>query len=163
MDSILIAYALPDPCIGYIIRESSGPRRKLVILGDTHDPSFMIPLCLSPSPSLLIHEATDAHIPRNVDPKSRRPVELVSANSLARGHSMPAMAGAFAKNVGAERLVLNHIGARCVIHVQSTMHSIVVVFMAGFLLLAIQGMHGQQLYVRSRIKLRNHGVQIDVL
>jgi ribonuclease Z len=107
-----IPYALPDPCIGYIIRESSGPKRKLVILGDTHDPSYIIPLCLSPSPSLLIHEATDAHIPRHIDPNARRPAELVLEKALSRGHSIPAMAGGFAKKVGAERLILNHIGGR---------------------------------------------------
>jgi hypothetical protein len=73
------------------------------------------------------------------------------------------MAGAFAKNVGAERLVLNHIGARYVTHVRSLVRTIIVVLMVGFLLLTIQEMHGQQLYVRSRNKLRNHGVQIDVL
>jgi ribonuclease Z len=98
--------------MGYIIRESSGPRRKIVILGDTHDPSSIIPLCLSPSPSLLIHEATDAHIPRHVDPNARRSVKLVSERALSRGHSVPAMAGAFARKVGTERLVLNHIGGR---------------------------------------------------
>jgi len=32
--------------------------------------------------------------------------------ALARGHSIPAMAGAFAKNIGARKLVLNHIGGR---------------------------------------------------
>lgn len=112
MNSSKAPYALPDPCIGYVIRESSGPQRKLAILGDTHDPSYIIPLCLSPSPSLLIHEATDAYIPRHIDPNARRSAELVSEKALSKGHSIPTMAGAFAKEVGAERLVLNHIGGR---------------------------------------------------
>ncbi|KAG6861729.1 hypothetical protein C0995_012733 [Termitomyces sp. Mi166 len=101
-----------DPCVGYVIREKFGPMRKLVILGDTYDPSAMIPLCVSPSPSLLIHEATDAHIPPHVDYKARRSPETVMETALARGHSIPTMAGAFAKQIGAERLVLNHISPR---------------------------------------------------
>ncbi|KAF8061466.1 hypothetical protein FPV67DRAFT_1703862 [Lyophyllum atratum] len=86
-----------DPCLGYVIREASGPLRKLVILGDTHDPSSI---------------ATDAHIPRHVDYTARRTPEAVLEKALARGHSIPSMAGAFAKKIGAERLVLNHIGGR---------------------------------------------------
>ncbi|KNZ71568.1 Zinc phosphodiesterase ELAC protein 1 [Termitomyces sp. J132] len=101
-----------DPCVGYVIREKFGPMRKLVILGDTYDPSAMIPLCVSPSPSLLIHEATDAHIPHHVDYNARRSSETVMATALARGHSIPTMAGAFAKQIGAERLVMNHISPR---------------------------------------------------
>ncbi|KAG6833183.1 hypothetical protein H0H87_010245 [Tephrocybe sp. NHM501043] len=101
-----------DPCVGYVIREKLGPMRKLVILGDTYDPSAMIPLCTSPSPSLLVHEATDAHIPPHVDYNSRRSPEKVLETALARGHSIPSMAGEFAKAIGAERLVLNHIGSR---------------------------------------------------
>ncbi|KAF5386740.1 hypothetical protein D9615_001789 [Tricholomella constricta] len=101
-----------DPCLGYVIREASGPNRKLVILGDTHDPSSITPLCVSPSPSLLIHEATDAHIPKHVDYNARRSPEAVLEKALSRGHSIPAMAGTFARIIGAERLVLNHIGGR---------------------------------------------------
>ncbi|KAG6849587.1 hypothetical protein H0H93_007172 [Arthromyces matolae] len=101
-----------DPCIGYVVREKTGPMRKVVILGDTYDPSAMIPLCILPSPSLLIHEATDAHIPLHVDYNARRSPDTVLATALGRGHSIPTMAGEFAKTIGAERLVLNHIGSR---------------------------------------------------
>ncbi|KAJ7219045.1 beta-lactamase-like protein [Mycena pura] len=102
-----------DPCLGYIFREPEAPGRKIVILGDTNDPSCIIPLCASPS--LLIHEATDAHIPREILPNVRftlRSFDTVLGNTLARGHSIPQMAGEFAKAVGAEKLVLNHIGGR---------------------------------------------------
>lgn len=102
----------PDPCLGFVIRESVSPFRKIVILGDTYDPSDIIPLCTDPPPSLLIHEATDAHISQDIDPKAKRPFELVREKTLARGHSMPAMAGTFARQIGAEKLVLNHIGGR---------------------------------------------------
>ncbi|KAM6500755.1 Beta-lactamase-like protein [Amanita muscaria] len=102
-----------DPCIGYAFRENAGPQRKIVILGDTSDPSAIVPLCIDPSPALLIHEATDAHIPYHVDVKlGRRDEEEVLSKTLSRGHSSPAMAGAFARLVDAQRLVLNHIGAR---------------------------------------------------
>ena len=111
--------------------------RKLVILGDTHDPSPLIPLihadpafalCLPEvnvhntgtrvriPVSLLVHEATDAYIPPRIDPDERtgrnRTKESVDAKTRERGHSTPAMAGAFARAIAAERLVLNHIGAR---------------------------------------------------
>ncbi|KAF8633709.1 hypothetical protein AX17_004367 [Amanita inopinata Kibby_2008] len=102
-----------DPCIGYVFREDGTPQRKIVILGDTSDPSTIIPLCTNPSPSLLVHEATDASVPLHVDVKlGMRDEEEVKSKTLNRGHSLPAMAGAFAHSVDAKQLVLNHIGAR---------------------------------------------------
>ncbi|KAJ4501658.1 hypothetical protein C8R41DRAFT_805365 [Lentinula lateritia] len=101
-----------DPCIGYVFRETAKPFRKIVILGDTCDPSAITPLCVDPSPSLLIHEAADAHIPQEIDPKSRRSYDVVKEKALARGHSLPEMAGAFARTIGAQKLVLNHLGGR---------------------------------------------------
>ncbi|KZT64530.1 hypothetical protein DAEQUDRAFT_769650 [Daedalea quercina L-15889] len=66
--------------------------------------------------SLLIHEATDAYISPVVDPQEKtgrnRTHDLVDEKTRARGHSTPRMAGEFAHKIGAERLVLNHIGAR---------------------------------------------------
>ncbi|KAJ7596693.1 beta-lactamase-like protein [Mycena floridula] len=105
-------YMDADPCLGFIVRESVSPFRKIVILGDTCDPTSITPLCIDPSPSLLIHEATDAHIPPSVDPKSRRPLELVLEKTAERGHSIPKSAGEFAKKIGAQKLVLNHLGGR---------------------------------------------------
>ncbi|KAF5376535.1 hypothetical protein D9757_008283 [Collybiopsis confluens] len=78
-----------EPCIGYIFRETVEPFRKIVILGDTY-----------------------AHIPQEIDPKAKRSYETVKEKTLARGHSMPEMAGTFAKAIGAKNLVLNHIGGR---------------------------------------------------
>lgn len=86
-----------------------------MVLGDTYDPSPLIPLCQDPSPTLLIHEATDSTISpgRDVNGKlSKRSMEVVMKTTLARGHSTPVMAGEFAKRVGAQALVLNHIGSR---------------------------------------------------
>ncbi|KAI0641570.1 beta-lactamase-like protein [Trametes meyenii] len=137
-----------DPCIGYVVRElpqsettpTSPLPRKIVLLGDTYDPSSIIPLIHADPPSvvdgafsphapstssglpfripvsLLVHEATDAYLPPNVDPQERtgrnRNETIVEMKTRERGHSTPAMAGAFAQQIGAERLVLNHIGAR---------------------------------------------------
>jgi hypothetical protein len=87
----------------------------LVLLGDTYDPSPITPLCLNPSPFLLVHRATDSHITRKAYPSGnlfRRSADEVLKKALSRGHSVPAMAGAFAKKVDAQKLALNHIGGR---------------------------------------------------
>ncbi len=69
--------------------------------------------------TLLVHEATDCFLGPDVDPhgrtgslRTRKSKEVVEERTRARGHSTPAMAGAFARRAGVERLVLNHIGAR---------------------------------------------------
>ncbi|KAJ7283945.1 beta-lactamase-like protein [Mycena rebaudengoi] len=87
------------------------PGRKLVILGDTYDPSQIIPLALNPD--LLIHEATNAHLP-GIDnaTKDTDTYESVELRTKFRGHSTPQMAGAFGKRIGAKRLVLNHFSSR---------------------------------------------------
>jgi ribonuclease BN (tRNA processing enzyme) len=98
-----------------------GRLRKLVLLGDTNNPEEIIPLVNS-SPghvALAVHEATDCYIPTHVDPQQKtgknRSTESVHAVSLQRGHSTPHMAGKFANEIGARRLVLNHLGGRCVV------------------------------------------------
>ena len=125
---------MSDPCIGYVFREHLRTARELpngviipastdtiprtiVILGDTSDASALIPLLADGNPvSLLIHEATDACIPSHIDKYGttgkNRTDASVKAKAIEKGHSTPAMAGEFARKVGAERLVLNHIGAR---------------------------------------------------
>lgn len=106
--------------------------RKLVLLGDTNDPDGIIPLVNS-SPghvALAVHEATDCYIPEHVDPERKtgknRSVESVHALSLQRGHSTPHMAGKFASEIGARRLVLNHIGARYGVLLFSSAHPCVI-------------------------------------
>ncbi|KAL0949378.1 hypothetical protein HGRIS_009447 [Hohenbuehelia grisea] len=85
--------------------------RKLVILGDTYDPSPIA--SLAADPDLLIHEATNAHLP-DVDSNTKESdtFETVEERSRSRGHSTPQVAGAFATRIGARRLVLNHFSAR---------------------------------------------------
>lgn len=59
---------------------------------------------------MLIHEATNAFLP-GVDNKETS-LKMVTKDAKLHGHSTPAMAGQFAKQVGAKRLVLNHFSAR---------------------------------------------------
>lgn len=125
-----------DPCIGYIIRESldlyanagsdedtpyTVTPRMVVVLGDTSDPTALTPLVKEDpkaTVSLLVHEATDAYIPPHIDPHQttgkNRTERSVMEKAVEKGHSTPSMAGLFAKQIGAERLALNHIGARSV-------------------------------------------------
>ncbi|CAE6435678.1 unnamed protein product [Rhizoctonia solani] len=89
------------------------PGRKLVILGDTCDPWAMKDLSMGAS--LLVHEATNAYIPLEVDPRGsggKESQDSVKARAIQRGHSTPCMAGEFARAIGAKRLVLNHFGSK---------------------------------------------------
>ncbi|KIJ70108.1 hypothetical protein HYDPIDRAFT_23251 [Hydnomerulius pinastri MD-312] len=87
------------------------PGRKIVILGDTYDPSAIADIATSPD--LLVHEATNAHLP-GIDPNTKPTdtFESVETRAKSRGHSTPQMAGAFATRIGARKLVLNHFSAR---------------------------------------------------
>lgn len=85
--------------------------RKVVILGDTYDPSPI--KSLAEDADLLVHEATNAHLP-GIDPntKDTDTFETIETRTKARGHSTPQMAGLFAKSINAKRLILNHFSAR---------------------------------------------------
>jgi len=87
------------------------PGRKVVVLGDTYDPSPIIPI--AEGADLLIHEATNAHLP-GIDPNTKDvdTDETVEERCKSRGHSTPQMAGKFAKRIAAKRLILNHFSAR---------------------------------------------------
>ncbi|KAI0797059.1 beta-lactamase-like protein [Abortiporus biennis] len=84
------------------------PGRKIVILGDTYDPSPIVPI--AEDADLLIHEATNAHLP-GVDLNTKSD-ETVEERTKSRGHSTPQMAGIFATRIRAKRLVLNHFSPR---------------------------------------------------
>ncbi|VDB86059.1 unnamed protein product [Peniophora sp. CBMAI 1063] len=126
-DSI-IAHAGPivhrEPCLGYVFNEPvplpnaehARIPRKLIILGDTSSPAALTPLIQSIPGRLclLVHEATDCYVPAHVDPQmaAKRTPETVARVTAERGHSTPVEAGYYAGLWGAERLVMNHIGAR---------------------------------------------------
>lgn len=90
---------------------SKKPGRKVVILGDTYDPSPILEV--GQDADLLIHEATNAYLP-GVDraTKPEETEEIVEERTTSRGHSTPQMAGRFARKAGARRLALNHFSAR---------------------------------------------------
>src|SRR5690606_17187606 len=68
------------------------PGRKLVILGDTCDPSLILPH--SHSADLVIHEATNACL--TTDMAQGLTHEQVEQQAISHGHSTPQMAGEFA-------------------------------------------------------------------
>lgn len=70
--------------------------RKIVILGDTCDPSALTDHAMDAD--VLVHEATCS----NED----------HAVALSRGHSTAGMAGAFARKINAKHLILNHFSPR---------------------------------------------------
>lgn len=87
------------------------PGRKIVVLGDTYDPSPVVPLAMDAD--LLVHEATNAHLPGvDIRTKPEDTFESVQKKAMERGHSTPQMAGAFAKRIRAKKLLLNHFSAR---------------------------------------------------
>lgn len=110
---------LPDNSI--LPRPLSRPGRKITILGDTYDPSPIIPLAMHST--VLIHEATNAYLP-GFDPNTK-PTDtymMIKEWTMSRGHSTPEMAGHFARSIylGVSEaghvvesiLVLNHFSAR---------------------------------------------------
>ncbi|KAG7096781.1 hypothetical protein E1B28_004191 [Marasmius oreades] len=87
------------------------PGRKIVVLGDTYDPSPVA--SLAQGADLLVHEATNAHLP-GIDPATKETdtYESVQERAISRGHSTPQMAGKFATLIDAKKLILNHFSAR---------------------------------------------------
>lgn len=105
-------YDLPDG--QQLIPPPVRPGREVVILGDTKDPSPLIPI--THSPTLLVHEATNALTrldTANVKEGSPMPTfEEVEARTKDHGHSTPQMAAAFAKAINCKKLILTHFSAR---------------------------------------------------
>ncbi|KAI9309354.1 beta-lactamase-like protein [Cunninghamella echinulata] len=105
---------------------SKKPGRQIVILGDTCDPSSLIPYCQAPH--LLVHEATNALTSLDLVPSSKSKSksnnqqekeeeevlteEMVETRAIQHGHSTPQMAGAFAKKINARTLILTHFSSR---------------------------------------------------
>ncbi|KAH9049114.1 beta-lactamase-like protein [Lactarius hengduanensis] len=97
---------------GTVLRgPSKRPGRKITILGDTYDPSPIARLAMSTD--VLIHEATNAHLP-DIDPETKYSDthDIVEQRSKSRGHSTPQMAALFAERIEARKLVLNHFSSR---------------------------------------------------
>lgn len=95
-----------------------GPGRKIVILGDTYDANGCKELAMGAD--LLIHESTNAFLPTldlSQAPSEKRGAPTISERSVletarAHGHSVPSIAGKFAKSISAKALILNHISVK---------------------------------------------------
>ncbi|KAH9006888.1 beta-lactamase-like protein [Lactarius hatsudake] len=93
------------------LSDGTRPGRKITILGDTYDPN---PIArLATSTDVLIHEATNAHLP-DIDPETKYSDthDIVEQRSKSRGHSTPQMAALFGERIEARKLVLNHFSSR---------------------------------------------------
>jgi ribonuclease BN (tRNA processing enzyme) len=80
---------------GMVIGKARRPR-KIVILGDTYDPSDIAEHAMDAD--VLIHEATCCDEDLQV--------------ALSKGHSTAGMAGEFARKIRAKHLILNHFSPR---------------------------------------------------
>jgi ribonuclease Z len=129
------SYVFPD---GTVLQQSDvveSPRegRKIVILGDTLNPRaiagkesclkleeahhyellsliiYSFITGLAQGADVVIHEATNAFL-SGVDNNTN--LKEVTSDAMRHGHSTPSMAGAFAKEVNAKRLLLNHFSSR---------------------------------------------------
>ncbi|CAG8499225.1 1167_t:CDS:2 [Acaulospora morrowiae] len=83
------------------------PGRKIVLLGDTYDPSGIIHLAMNAD--VLVHEATNALT--SSDPPGTS-YESVEEGAIRRGHSTARMAGKFAAQINAHKLILTHFSSR---------------------------------------------------
>lgn len=92
-----VALELPDGT--RLTRPPLRSGRKITVLGDTCDPSPIIPLAMGSD--VLVHEATNAWLP-GVDPltKSSEGYAVVEERAKSRGHSTSEMAGRFARAIG---------------------------------------------------------------
>jgi ribonuclease Z len=81
--------------------------RKVVICGDTASCRSLVNL--AKDCDVLVHEATNAYL-AGVDRDTN--LRMVTRDAVTHGHSTPEIAGLFAKQVNAKRLLLNHFSAR---------------------------------------------------
>lgn len=82
------------------------PGRKIILLGDTSDPSNM-DWC-SQGADVVVHEATNCWTTEDVNITP----EQVHARTVEHGHSTPQMAGAWAERMGSQELWLTHFSQR---------------------------------------------------
>lgn len=89
-----------------------GKGRKLVILGDTYDASGCE--SIAQDADFLVHESTNAYMP-DLDESQSKPIttfESVLETAKSHGHSVPEVAGDFAKRINAKMLALNHLSIK---------------------------------------------------
>jgi ribonuclease Z len=99
---------LPDGTVlrGEDIMEANKPGRKVAICGDTSNAGGLAQIARDCD--VLVHESTNAFLP----PFDKGTYLDVQNFAIAHGHSTPQMAGAFARAIGAKRLILTHFSPR---------------------------------------------------
>jgi ribonuclease Z len=103
------SYTFPD---GTVVKQEDvvePPRegRKIVICGDTADSRAISGL--AQDADVVIHEATNAFL-SGIDKDTSK--ATVDRDARIHGHSTPTIAGKFAKEINAKRLILNHFSSR---------------------------------------------------
>jgi ribonuclease Z len=119
-------FTLPDGTIIQPPPRSTAAARKVAILGDCSGTDNAAFLKLVDSPTILVHECTNAWVdpkiekglkaeldrdPSLVAEEKRLAVEKIQSKAISRGHSDAQMVGHFAKAINARRLVVNHFSA----------------------------------------------------
>lgn len=102
---------LPD---GHVLEHSDALEsdirgRKLVVMGDCSDGGGMAPL--AQDADLLVHEATNAYTEGSAH-SSHPAYRALEDSAVLHGHSTPQMAGKFARQIRAKRLLLTHFSAK---------------------------------------------------
>lgn len=105
------AFTFPD---GTVLRaedvlEPARRGRKVVIMGDTCSGDRIASLCMDAD--VVVHEATNSWI-KELDGTRYTHPKMLERDTFIHGHSTPRMAGRFAKQVRAKRLLLTHFSPR---------------------------------------------------
>ena len=103
------AFTFPDGTVVAQEEAVEPPKqgRKVVICGDTCNSRALYGL--ADRADVVVHESTNCFIP-GIDKDTS--LKLVTKDAMLHGHSTPQIAGHFAKQVEARRLILNHFSAR---------------------------------------------------
>lgn len=92
--------------------------RKIVLMGDTCCGDYI--RSISMDADVVVHEATTTYVPFMVTPSEQQqflrrkdsPAMVVQKDTIAHGHSTPAIAAKFAQDVRAKKLILTHFSSR---------------------------------------------------
>jgi len=103
------SYTFPDGVVVHQsdVVEKTREGRKIVICGDSADCRAIAGL--AEGADILVHEATNTYL-KGIDKDTN--FQVVTREAKIHGHSTPHMAGTFAQQIGARRLLLNHFSAR---------------------------------------------------
>jgi ribonuclease Z len=95
---------------GEDINEPTKRGRKIVIMGDTCSGRMIKNIAMNAD--VLVHEATNAFLPEYDSSSKYKTYAHLERDSFYHGHSTPQMAGKFAAEIGAKKLILTHFSPR---------------------------------------------------